>query len=169
MFILLNLIFKSWAIEMTLIPEFGTIPQIRQFCTMKYHNNSNSMIMFGGNNGQGDNFGDLWKFNLEKMQWQELKSSSFEAIPDRFSVSSYMDQANNEFYIFGGNSKNGIQNDLWKFSLDSFRWKSLITQGDVPPPRYRHAYNEFLDSEGKLFFVVFGGYTSLSYDNELFL
>jgi hypothetical protein len=72
------------------------------------------------------------------------------------------------FYVFGGLSDKGPQNDLWTFDLGSYRWRRMSPKGDNPSSRYRFGYTKFF-RDNHLIFAVFGGSLSSGESNDLFL
>ena len=60
------------------------------------------------------------------------------------------------FYIFGGLTSDGPQNDLWSFDLTGLKWKMKSPLGKLPPPCYRFAFTDYYD-KNLLKFIIFGG------------
>jgi N-acetylneuraminic acid mutarotase len=45
---------------------------------------------------------------------------------------------NQNLFVFGGKSSNGLLDDLHSLQLDTMTWKSITTEGLGPSPRYAH-------------------------------
>lgn len=66
-------------------------------------------------------------------------------------------------YIYGGQTNDGILDDIWSYSSTS-NWTSILTSGDSPGARYGHAY----DSQGDEM-VIWGGLSISGYLNDLYI
>jgi len=90
-----------------------THPPARMFATMVYADQFQEVLVHGGS-GAGV-FGDLWVFNPDDEQWIELNVEG-DTPSARHSHSSVWITGLG-MMMFGGNTINGLGNDLWKLSF----------------------------------------------------
>ncbi|CAG9315591.1 unnamed protein product [Blepharisma stoltei] len=77
MFLLFCLsVFLCDSFEVSRIPPTSTPPPKRQFSAMDYDKSSNSLLIFGGNQGASSTFNDVWKFSLNDSLWTNLVSTT---------------------------------------------------------------------------------------------
>jgi hypothetical protein len=66
--------------------------------------------------------------------------------------------------LFGGNSAEGPQNDLWAFDAAADTWSTLLTEGDPPTPRRGH---DAVCLAGRRAMLAFGGRDEDGDQNDL--
>ena len=72
------------------------------------------MIIFGGYDNEGFINNDIWSFNFENLEWEEIKPTN--KISERYHHSSII--LNSKMFIFGGlSSNNNVLNDLIYFDF----------------------------------------------------
>ncbi len=71
-------------------------------------------------------FNDLWVYSVRTHRWSRVVPQS-EAVPQRRS-SHTMVCAANALWVYGGqNSRGALLDDLWRFSLDDYKWTKIET------------------------------------------
>jgi hypothetical protein len=89
--------------------------------------------LFGGRDG-GNDFGDLWRYDLANDTWKKLSPGG--ATPDpRFGHSAVWLQ-DHGLVIFAGQKGVEFFGDLWAFDPDAGKWKELPANGAAPKRRY---------------------------------
>jgi len=80
------------------------------------------------------------------------------------------DEKNKEiFYLIGGGSSEGLQNDIWKFNTENYKWNKLDLQGEEIPAREMHGSVLFSSSKTKEnFLYIFGGRLYESIDDKIY-
>jgi hypothetical protein len=71
------------------------------------------------------------------------------------------------FYVFGGGTPLGPQNDFWRLEINNEKWVELSTT-NTPSPRSNFAYIDFI-IDGHEMLAVFGGLQSEGRDNSLYM
>lgn len=110
-----------------------------------------SLYLFGGRD-ENERMNDLWEFNVETNKWKEI--ISYKGKPPTPRAAHTGVSYKNTYYIFGGNSFDKEQNDLYEFNVQNFTWKKIVTTGDIIPPRFWHS--ACVNSKGELY--VSGGF-----------
>jgi N-acetylneuraminic acid mutarotase len=114
-------------------PKGGVLPQVRSdhsgVAIGKY------LYIFGGSNQFVKPLNDLWRFDTETLEWQELTHKMKGDIPTPRSGHSAA-AINNKFYMFGGAVWNGKwehhSNELFCFDTETFVWKKILLTGVKP-------------------------------------
>ncbi|KAJ5073642.1 kelch domain-containing protein [Anaeramoeba ignava] len=112
--------------------------------------------IFGGVPSNQRRFNDLWSFDIESNEWEEIKPKG--KIP--FARSSHSSLLHNDkMYIFGGLGKNIIRrNDLWYFDFFNNYWVEIQQNETVPNlPVGSGILAEIFHDR---YFVLFSGYNS---------
>ena len=121
------------------------------------HVASNTMVLFGGNNGPivnqvpaGQFLEDTWVFE-PGTGWTELELSEH---PDKRGRYSFvMDSENNRGLLFGGRFREGtsgaytLRDDLWAFDFEARTWSVLDDGEDEEGPAGRYYPAAGFDSE----------------------
>ncbi|CAG9310951.1 unnamed protein product [Blepharisma stoltei] len=143
---------------------------------MDFYSKGNCLITFGGDQGISKIYNDVWEFSFSDYRWQELQAASQIApckryLAKRYSLGGFIDSDGDSFYIFGGSTTNGPQNDMWTFDLINYQWTIISQNGHVPSPRSRFAYTRYNDKNdnNKLKFAIYGGTSRSGLDNNLFI
>ncbi|CAG9320029.1 unnamed protein product [Blepharisma stoltei] len=143
-------------IDLTRIPITNPPPEARLYQAMDYDPNTNSLITFGGATTPANKFNDIWQYSFNTSLWSHLEETSSVAPDARMSPAVFIDEASGIFYMFGGSSDSGPQNDLWAFTISTMKWSAVKTTGS-PDPRSSMGYTKYLDSSGILYFAVYAG------------
>jgi hypothetical protein len=89
-------------------------------------------------------------------------------------IKSEQDQDENEkikvtFYLVGGGSSEGLQNDLWQFNTENCKWNKIDLQGEEIPPREMHGAVFYSSSKTKEnYLYIFGGRLYESIDDKIY-
>src|SRR4030095_4795787 len=92
---------------------------------------------YGGMSQSGPYIGDLWRYDMTTSEWTWMNGNPAQGAPPvygtlgvsaptnfpgaRICYSRWKD-LNDDFWIFGGSSVGGVNNDLWKFSVATNEW-----------------------------------------------
>lgn len=75
-----------------------------------------SALSFGGTDG-GYHYNDVWMFDLQTLEWQELKCTGYIPVPREGHAATMVDGV---IYVFGGRDVNGQDlGDLTAFKISS--------------------------------------------------
>jgi hypothetical protein len=144
----------------------GTTPAPRIYAGGVYDPNTNSMIVFGGNNCSTGYFDDVWVLSNANGEsgasaWTQL-SPSGTAPAARESASAVYDSSNNLLTIYGGDASGSTFGDVWVLSHANGTggtpaWTQLSPSGTLPTTRT--GQTAVYDSAGNRM-TVFGGINS---------
>eukprot|EP01080_Neovahlkampfia_damariscottae_P009293 gene9293-1381_t len=87
------------------------------------------MYIFGGRDFQTF-FNDLFVYDIENLTWTEIKYTGFPT-PVSFSASVYLSNIN-AMLLYGGLSKDGIEDSLMKFDFKTNEWNLMKVLGQNP-------------------------------------
>jgi len=91
--------------------------------------------------------------NIENLELKELKCEKGPSERSNFSCLKYLKEDGEPFLIIhGGINLGGELNDTFELSLDSFAWREVETQGEIPPYSTEHTAELY-----KNFMIVIGG------------
>ena len=108
---------KSDAGHWRTVKQTGTIPPGRYGHAAAVVEDTDLMVVFGGNSGGTDLLGDLWIFHLKMQLWTEYQQTSSSPWPTPRSGISATDVAGT-VYIFGGwSSRDGALAELWALDV----------------------------------------------------
>jgi len=119
------------------------------------------LIMFGGQTTATPFLGDTWALTPEG--WIEL-TPELSPSPRNFYAMVY-DEAASRALLFGGNTEDGLVNDLWAFDSASNLWAQLAVAGEAPSPRAGH--DATIATGGAVY--LFGGSDGSSELNDLWV
>ena len=178
------------------VPAASNIPPASTESACAWSEGDNLWFYCGMTSG-GPFMGDMWRYNISADQWTWMAGdTTYNALPvyGMLGVSaptnfpgarmcySHWKDLNNDFWIFGGSSNGGLNNDLWKFSPATSEWTwmsgpSTTSAGgsygtrcvsdplNLPPSR-SEARATWTDDCGR--FWLFGGSTAvLGWVNDL--
>jgi hypothetical protein len=128
------------------VPSPINTPGARSEAVCTWTDNSNNLWLFGGDNGNGEQFNDLWKYDISTNQWTWMKGADSlnshghygtQGIPDtlntpsaRYAYTRWKDAVGN-FWMFGGWQRYmscfplgnaPYYNDMWKFDVSNNEW-----------------------------------------------
>ncbi|OMJ66280.1 hypothetical protein SteCoe_36929 [Stentor coeruleus] len=148
------------------IPPVKSPPSGRIGSSIAFIPSKNALFIFGGSL-QTTYYDELWSFQLEYNIWEEVLLSTDSSPSPRIYFGSFVSALSDRFYIFGGNSYQGLKNDFWEFDHINFKWTYLDT---INPPSARHAFSftSFV-KDGNEIFVIFGGESKSRVENNLFI
>jgi hypothetical protein len=163
--------FCSALIDFSYIPITNTPPSQRGYAVMSYSSAQNSLIVFGGNS-YSILLNDVWAFNLSTSFWLRINPLTYTVPGKPYSDArqqhgGFASAFSSHFYVFGGVTKLGPQNDLWAFDFSSYTWE-LIKTKNPPTPRSMFAYVNYDDGKNE-YFAVYAGSTIAGYSNELYV
>jgi hypothetical protein len=123
----------------------GTVPPIREGHTAVFDPNTNKMIVFGGNDCNGDYYNDLWILSnadasTATPSWAQV--TPIGTPPSvRSQATAIYDSVNNVMTVFGGGSSNtAVDNDVWTLTnangvTGTPTWTQLKPTGTAPAAR----------------------------------
>jgi hypothetical protein len=161
----------SALIDFSYIPMTGTPPSQRVYSVLSYSSFQSSLILFGGNS-YNTQLNDLWSFNISSSFWSRVSPLTL-TVPGkahsdaRQEHGGFASHFSSLFYVFGGVTQLGPQNDLWVFDFSSQTWE-LIRTKNPPSPRSDFGYVNFDDGVNE-YFAVYGGLTPNGEDNNLYV
>lgn len=128
---------------------------------MDYNEVTSALLIFGGNQGINTVYNDIWAYDFTTGLYSNLVPTN-DQVPGTFYLDSritsggFVDSSQNKFFVFGGMTTNGPQNDLWSFELSGLKWNRESPIGPSPTSRYRYGYTKYYDGIF-LKFIIFGG------------
>lgn len=132
-------------------------PRINQFTV--YSEDKNFAIIGFGADINGTELGDVWKLDISKLTWEEIKLT--EEISPRLCPSATIN--GDIIYIFGGKKGLDFFDDLYQIDFITGEVHIINTTGDAPTPRYGSILQYF---QGKL--ILWGGYDG-SFPTEIYV
>lgn len=140
----------------SLVTTYGEAPAPRAWPTGGYDPAGNSLLIFGGyrlgpdqgpETPPGELFGptnydnDLWSLSLDTFTWTRLEPEGPLPSP-RDNVPAFFDTSRGGLVIFGGQSFDALNSDLWLYSLAENRWTevALAPTSPLPPARVGAVY-----------------------------
>jgi N-acetylneuraminic acid mutarotase len=107
-------------------------------------------FLFGGQDVAGKLLGDFWGLDPAKRIWTKITPSGVQPTPRSGASLTY--DHHGRLWLFGGETGNGLTNEMWMYDITSNQW-SLIDSSNKPPARSRHKTACAYDSSC----FVFGG------------
>jgi len=89
------------------------------------------ILTFGGEDSNADLYNDLHVFQED--QWKEIIAENEPPQP-RKDHAAWVN--NDKMYVYGGQGKDSLLNDLWSYDPEGNVWIEEVIQGIKPPPRY---------------------------------
>jgi hypothetical protein len=140
----------------SLVTTFGEEPAPRAWPAGGYDPGTHSLLVFGGyrlgpdqgpETPPGELFGptnyenDLWSLSLDTFAWTRLEPEGPLPSP-RDNVPAFFDTRRGGLVIFGGQSFDTLNSDLWFYSVAQNRWTpvALAAGSPVPPARVGAVY-----------------------------
>jgi Galactose oxidase, central domain/FlgD Ig-like domain/Kelch motif len=136
---------EAWTLDLeealgwTLLAPSGTPPAGRFEHAAIYDPVGQRMIVFGGWNGGGVNFGGVPQLSLSgSPAWSTIAATGVPPTP-RHGHTAVYDAARNRMIVFGGISGATVFNDAWALSLGATpTWTLLTPTGTPPAGRFWH-------------------------------
>ncbi|KAI0512305.1 hypothetical protein KFK09_012944 [Dendrobium nobile] len=91
------------------------------------------LILFGGQDTKGRKLNDLHMFDLKSSTWLPLHYTGAGPSPRSNHVSALYDDR--FLFVFGGQSKSRILNDLYSLDFETMVWSKIKIKGHHPSPR----------------------------------
>jgi hypothetical protein len=113
----------------------------------------NRLYLFGGRDGSGAAFDDLWEFDIASNSWSQVESAG---PSPRFGVAAATMPEGAGFLLFGGETVDVFYNDTWAFDFANRAW-SLLSDGAGVAPSPRYGLGGDFDANGH--FVISHGFT----------
>lgn len=137
------------------LPQTSFKPGDRGWASAIYNPLDTTIVLFGGQDLDGNFFNDIWILDLNQLIWQQIPPAS--GWPDtRINASLVLDEQTNRAWMFGGFHRPGDFNfqELWSLDLSTFQW----TQHPLgsPAPSARDAAPAFFEPVSRSM-VIFGG------------
>jgi hypothetical protein len=149
------------------ITPAGTAPEPRTQHGAAFDPNTNSMIIYGGQNCFSTLFGDVWVLSNANglggtPTWRQLSPAGGGPGAREITGGVAYDSTNNRLIVFGGVNSGGTHNDTWILSDANGlggtpTWKQLAPSGTLPPER---ANNSSVYDTKNNRLIVFGGNNS---------
>ena len=100
-----------------------------------YHNRTNTLILFGGENG-GVPYGETWLFRITNSTWTRLNTAD-SPLARVDSVFGVIESCNIFVVAFGSDFTRGVNfEDVWTFDFTTLTWSQLNPAGSGPSKRY---------------------------------
>ncbi|EGC29929.1 hypothetical protein DICPUDRAFT_158419 [Dictyostelium purpureum] len=130
-------------------------------CAHQSESIGDHLYVFGGWNDDNQMLNDIFKFNVNTWEWEEIKviDNSFITPRNGHSLNSY----NRKLIVFGGGSFSGFLNDINIFDPIKLQWTLVNTTGDIPSGRSKHSSTLIFN---KLY--IFGGGDGIRLYNDMF-
>lgn len=140
----------------------GSLPPAREGHVAVYNSRTNTMVVFGGTDCNGNYFNDLWILNnadgsTGTPSWTHAMPTTSPSARSQ-STATY-DSVNNIMTLFGGAAGSTAFNDVWTLSSSQGAptWKQLAPTGTAPVARSGHS--AVYDSTNNRM-IVYGGNNS---------
>ncbi|KAJ0567835.1 putative acyl-CoA-binding protein, ACBP [Helianthus annuus] len=111
----------------------------------------NTLVIFGGQDGNRTLLNDLHILDFETMTWDEIDTIGVSPSPRADHAAAV--HAERYLLIFGGGTHSTCFNDLHVLDLKTMEWSKPSQQGEIPSPRAGHAGVTI----GESWFIVGGG------------
>ena len=163
-----KLLFCSYSIEISSLPESGTPPFRSIYSAAAFDKNSGKIILYGG---ATENFGNLIDslsvFDVSSNSWSLIESQSLISPPGLYSAYSFI-SPNGKFYLIFGNSENGLSSDIYSFDFDHLTWSFENPSGDLLKSSVYGASCTF-EHDSKNWLAIYGGVTVHGESGDLYL
>jgi hypothetical protein len=142
----------------------GGLPSLRAQHGAAYDPNTNTMIMYGGQDCFSTLYGDVWILSNANglggtPTWTQLSPTGGGPGPREITGGVAYDVTNNNFIVFGGVFNSMVFNDVWVLSHANGQggtpaWTKLSPSGTLPPARVGNS--TIYDAKGNRL-TIFGG------------
>ena len=122
---------NSWS-KLQLSPS----PSARSNHAMVYCNETNEIILYGGQGPGSQNPTDTWSFSCDTQTWSQVVTATSPGV--HHSLALAYDSMANAVILFGGFGEDGMeQDDTWKFDCSTREWTE-VSATTAPLARYGH-------------------------------
>ena len=125
----------------------GEVPERRDDHTAIFYDNS--MVIFGGFIEGAERTNSLYRYYFKDNKWEKIQVLCSDRPSPRAGHSAVMNS--DSMVVFGGRDEEAKSNELWLFSLSSYKWEYVDTE-DKPVGRSGHSAQIYRD-----LMIVFGG------------
>ncbi len=132
-------------------------PSARKGHKMAYNPKLEKIVMFGGENDISGSFSDLWEFDTQTNNWQEITQTGDKPFARSDFIFEYLPEID-RFILFGGFPLNS---ETWLYNQNTNEWS---TTGHSPSPAGRYQLTSFV-CNNELY--IFGGNTGTTALNDL--
>jgi len=154
----------------TFQPRFGT-------CGLKVNleEEKNTLWIHGGQNFfEAKHYADMLELEINSNNSELISCLNHTIYPlnnlttPRERNSHCIVNNNNELYLFGGGSQEGLLNDLWSFNPINKKWTKHDYNSESIPSREMHGSVAYTNKNGENFIYIFGGRLYESIDNKIY-
>lgn len=134
------------------LPQASLKPGDRLWASVVYNPKDTTMVLFGGQDLDGNIFNDLWILDLNNITWRRIAPEP--GWPDvRLAALVALDEQANTLWMFGGYQ--GFEfNELWSLDLTTLQWTEHPMGSPAPPAR--NGAPAFFEPASRSM-VIFGG------------
>ncbi|CAE7772699.1 DRC7 [Symbiodinium sp. CCMP2592] len=122
--------------------------QARYAPAVVYDGGSRALWLHGGGwDADGNVFWDLWRLDLQSLEWNETMVNAATRPSGRRNAQLVYDSSRNALWLHGGVNPPNQLSDLWQLQIASMTWREL-TFGEKPSGRHAHqlAYDSSSDA-----------------------
>ena len=142
-----------------------SVPPARNRHAFGYYGRTNTLILFGGEDGHSL-YGDTWLHFLLNRTWMRMETA--QSPPARVnSVYGVIESCDIFVVAFGSDSSRRVNfEDVWAFNFNTLTWSQITPTGPGPTKRYG-AFGGVHYGAAKEFWVG-GGFTTLTDDPAVY-
>ena len=158
---ILLLISVCQSVSLNFIPKTKSPPSQRAYQYIDFIHSRSSLIIFGGASRYSA-LNDLWEFSLASLTWNEIVPFSPQKpcniyLAARINFGAFASKYKSEFYVVGGRTDLGPNNELWVYKFYYFWWDQIETF-NKPAPTAIFGFTNYIEDSNE-FFVIQGGIT----------
>jgi hypothetical protein len=138
-------------------------PPMRNYVSMVYAAQNNSLYILGGINHQGNQYGasDTWQYDCATAAFTKLyPTTSYGAATAARITSACYSPNLCAIFFWGGLEANSSKNDFWRYDIAANTWAACYPVGVYPSVRYQQAVAYDTDDD---VFYIYGG-SAVGYD-----
>lgn len=114
-----NILSRKWQKQSVTVPRTLGLAESAWLVSGDYG------YIYGGRSKEGKN-DELWRLDMDRLQFERLSEGTSQFGPgERLNASLSIDAQKEILYLYGGQSKNGWNNDLYLFDLTTDNWEQL--------------------------------------------
>jgi hypothetical protein len=153
------------------LPPSKFIPEKRSLSALHYCGYSKTILVFSGQTDDGFSSSfDL--YNATTKIWEQIEVDNELAPEPRHSMIFMRDPYHSSFYVFGGITKIGPTNSMWRYHLYektviNIQWQKVSYIGTAPKLFSSGFISAFEGIEKILY--IYGGQTENSVSNSLYM
>ena len=171
MLLLLLCPYFCYSVTISYIPSTKSPPFPRYQSFMTHLKSRNSLIVYGGWD-MITIYDDIWEYSLDLFSWKNViffgsENVGFSYPGARRGLGGYSSDTEQKFYIYGGMSKMGTENDLWCFDFMTMKWEKITTY-KAPSSVSIFGYTSY-EFESNKYFAIQSGSILDKYLNDLYV